>query len=262
MRLGNCWEDKRLFNRVFMKLENILSGMLGKSRKSKERVEISEAEKQALIGKIKQTDLFKDLPAVSLENIFSNMETVQVDEGDVIIKEGDEGDYYYLLVSGKAKVMRRPSEGGEPKVVATLDEPKAFGEEALISNAKRNATIVMTTDGIVMRLSKEAFSDYVKEPLLEWFSPVQAQEQIAKNARWLDVRDASEAKQSHLHNSLTIPIDEIRQRAGELDEKTLYICYCENGRQSSSAAFVLRQMGCNTAVLRGGLQSLKRAGLA
>jgi len=42
----------------------------------------------------------------------------------------------------------------------------------------------------------------------------------------------------------------------------MYICYCENGRQSSTAAFLLRQRGYNVGVLRGGVQSLKRAGMA
>jgi len=189
------------------------------------------------------------------------MDTVPVAEGDVIIKQGDEGDFYYLLVEGKAKVLRRGDGETEARVVAELDEPKGFGEEALISNAKRNATIVMKTGGVVMRFSKDAFNDYVKEPILDWYSAAQAQKEIGQGAKWLDVRDEDEA-QSHLPGAIEIPIDGIRKRAGELSKDILYICYCDNGRMSSSAAFVLKQSGYKTGVLRGGLQSLKRAGLA
>lgn len=231
------------------------------SGKKPEKAELSESARQMLIGKIRQSDLFKDLPQENLEEMLRRMETVQVSEGEVIIKQGAEGDYYYLLVEGTAQVLRRADDGSDPQVVAELDEPKGFGEEALISNAKRNATIVMKTDGVVMRFSKEAFNDYVKEPILDWYSAAQAQKEIGSGAKWLDVRDASEA-QAHLPGALEIPIDQVRKRAvAELNRDTLYICYCENGRISSSAAFVLKQMGYNTGVLRGGLQSLKRAGL-
>ncbi|MDD5343963.1 MAG: cyclic nucleotide-binding domain-containing protein, partial [Smithella sp.] len=168
--------------------------------------------------------------------------------------------YYYLLVKGNAKVYRRLTEGQEPTVVAELTEPQGFGEEALISNAKRNATITMITDGTVMRLSKDAFNDFVKEPLLDWYPPVQAQDKIANGAKWIDVRSESQSKHSHLHGALAIPVEEIRAKASALSKDVTYICYCENGRISSSAAFILKQMGYNAGVLRGGLQSLKRAG--
>ncbi len=72
-----------------------------------------------------------------------------------------------------------------------------------------------------------------------------------------------ESAQAHLPGAIEIPIDDVRERApAELDKDTLYICYCDNGRISSSGAFVLKQAGYNSGVLRGGLKSLKRAGLA
>lgn len=220
-----------------------------------------KVDKAVLMDKIRQSDLFKGLTPEQMEQLFSRMETLKVAKGEAIVREGDEGDYYYLLVSGTAQVSRRPQEGGEPKVVAELDEPKGFGEEALISNAKRNATITMTSDGIIMRLSKDGFNDYVKEPMLTWIPPAEAQKQVAKGAKWIDVRDEEEARQTHLHNAIAIQLKDIRARASELDKQVCYICYCENGRQSSTGAFLLKQIGFNVGVLRGGLQSLRRAGM-
>lgn len=233
----------------------------GKKKKIQEPA-VSQEEKQVLLEEISQSTLFKDLSKERIEKIFSVMESVFVSAGDVIIREGDEGDFYYLLVRGTAKVMRNQPESEEPKIVAVFDKPTAFGEEALISNAKRNATIVMDTEGAIMRLSKDAFNDYVKEPMLEWVSAPQAEKQIVKGAKWLDVRDDEAVKQSSLPGALTIPIIDIRARSGELAKETLYICYCENGRMSSTAAFILKQMGFNAVVLRGGLQSLRRAGIS
>ena len=78
----------------------------------------------------------------------------------------------------------------------------------------------------------------------------------------MDCRDAAESADSHLHGAITVPLEDLRDRVGELNTETLYVCYCENGRQSSTAAFLLSQRGLNAGVLRGGLQGLRRAGVA
>lgn len=218
-------------------------------------------DKSVLFEKIRQSELFKDLPEDNLEEMFRNMETMNVKSGFKIINEGAEGDYYYLLVCGTAKVTRRTVSGGSEEL-ATLSEPTGFGEEALISNAKRNATITMATPGTVMRLSKDGFNDYVKEPIVQWFSPMEAQTKIAEGARWVDVRDVTQSEHDHLHGSISIPMNDLRTQLLELDKATLYVCYCENGRLSSTAAFLMRQAGLNAGVLRGGLNSLKKAGIA
>jgi rhodanese-related sulfurtransferase len=217
-------------------------------------------DKSVLIDKIRQSDLFKDLPPDNLEEMFSRMETVKVKSGETIIREGEEGDYYYLLASGAATVTRRVGASENPQVVAELSEPTGFGEEALISKAKRNATITMTSAGAVMRLSKDAFDEYVKEPLVTWISPKEAQDKVGAGAQWIDVREGEHEK--HLHGALSIPLSQIRERSSELKNDASYICYCDNGRQSSTAAFLLRQRGLNVGVLRGGVQALTRAGLA
>jgi rhodanese-related sulfurtransferase len=222
------------------------------------------ADKSVLLNKIRESELFRNLPPKNLEEMFARMETVNMQEGDTVIREGDEGDYYYLLVSGTARVLRHRPSDPKPQVVAELGEPIGFGEEALISNAKRNATITMTSNGTLMRLSKDGFNDFVKEPLITWVSPKEAQEQIGQGAKWIDVREKTGSKDAaHLPGSISISMTELRSRMAELDKGTAYICYCENGRLSSTAAFLLRQRGYNNVgVLRGGLQSLKRAGVA
>ena len=239
-----------------MGLFDKLSSIVGKGKGG------VKLDKATLGSKIRQADLFRDLPDESLDKMLSLMESVQFRSGDSIVRQGDEGDYYYLLVTGTADVTRTHSPGGAPENVATLEGPKGFGEEALISNAKRNATVTMTSAGAGLRLSKDAFNDYVKTPLLTWFSPLEAQQKISQGARWVDVRDTDEARQSKLHGAIGIPMHELRDRSSELDKTTLHVCYCSNGRLSSTAAFLLRQRGYNVGVLRGGLRSLQRAGIA
>jgi len=241
-----------------------ITELVGKGKKRQPSQPRKAVDKSVLLNKIRESELFRNLPPKSLEEMFAHMETLDIQEGDTVIREGDEGDYYYLLVSGSARVLRQRPDDPKPQVVAELGEPLGFGEEALISNAKRNATIIMTSDGTLMRLSKDAFNDYVKEPLITWVSPKEAQDQIGQGAKWIDVREKTGSKDAaaHLPGSITIPMAELRSRTAELDKGTVYICYCENGRLSSTAAFLLRQRGYNVGVLRGGLQSLKRAGIA
>ena len=238
---------------------NVLSKLFGNKETGPAPRNVS---KSILLEKIRETDLFKYFAPKDLEQMFARMETVEVGKGDTLIREGEEGDYYYLLAKGTARVFRRLQSGDQPQLVAELTEPTAFGEEALISNAKRNATVTMTSNGIVMRLSKDAFNDHVRDPLVTWLSPKEAQDKVSAGAKWIDVRDTDVARQTHLHGALSLPMADLRSRMANLDKEAVYICYCHNGRLSSTAAFLLRQRGFNVGVLRGGLQSLQRAGVA
>lgn len=219
-------------------------------------------DRAALLAKIQQSELFKNLPADRLEDIFNRMETISAAAGEVIIREGAEGDYYYLLMTGTAQVKRLMPGKAQPELVAEIGEPFGFGEEALISNAKRNATVMMKTKGSLMRISKDEFCEYIKDVLVSWLSPMEAQDKVAKGAKWVDVRDLGATKESQLHGALSLPLDHIRDYLDAVDKATFYVCYCDNGRASATAAFLMRQRGFNVAVLRGGLNSLKRAGLS
>ena len=51
--------------------------------------------------------------------------------------------------------------------LAELKTGDSFGEEALISESTRNATITMITDGVLMKLAKDTFVELVKKPTLQ-----------------------------------------------------------------------------------------------
>ena len=114
---------------------------------------------------------------------------------------------------------------------------------------------------MVMRLSKADFSQFLKEPRLAWVSPLEAYNAVQQGARWLDVRPPAEFKRGCLPNALSLPVQELRERAETLDKGVTYICYCQTGRVSASAAFLLGQYGFSVAVLRGGLRHLPGGGV-
>ncbi len=85
-----------------------------------------------------------------------------------MIKQGEEGDYFYVITRGKCVVTRETPLNKEGIRLAELQVGDTFGEEALISEAKRNATVAMETDGSLMRLGKEDFRKLLNEPMLDW----------------------------------------------------------------------------------------------
>src|ERR1700722_15715619 len=134
-----------------------------------------------------QTKAFPPIPPAKIQAIFMRMQRVPFRAGEVVIKQGDEGDYFYVIVSGKCVVTRETPLNKEGIKLAELGVGDSFGEEALIAEAKRNATVTMLTDGVLMRLNKDDFRELMNEPLLQWVSNNQARDIIAKGGGWPDV---------------------------------------------------------------------------
>ena len=202
--------------------------------------------------RILQSQAFLQVPPANIQAMFMRMQEMPVRSGEVVIKQGDDGDFYYIIKHGNAKVTRASKTGAE-LVLATLKNGDAFGEEALLSEAKRNANITMESDGTLMRLSKENFNALLKEPMLNWLSLGEAKERVAKGAKLLDVRLESEHSNNGIAGSLNIPLFMLRLKTDSLNPDVSYIVYCDTGRRSSAAAFLLGERGFETYVLQGGL---------
>ena len=214
--------------------------------------ESDEADDGDWMTRILQSKAFLQVPPANIQAMFMRMQEMPVKEGETIIKQGAEGDYYYIIKSGKCKVTRI-SKAGTELTLATLGNGDAFGEEALLTEAKRNANIIMTKDGTLVRLSKEDFNELLKEPNLKWIANDQAEELVEAGAVWVDVRLDSEHKNSGIEGSLNIPLFMLRLKADSLDPDKKYILYCDTGRRSSAAAFLLSERGLQAYCLKGGL---------
>lgn len=192
------------------------------------------------------------LPPAHVQGLLRRFDRVKVKSGQVMVREGDEGDYYYLIESGRCEVRR--SIGGADVLLAELKAGDAFGEEALVSDAKRNASVIMKTDGVVLRLAKPDFIELLRTPLLHGITRDEAERRVAKRgAIWLDVRYAVEFASDGIPGAVNIPLNEIRNAFGLLDRGREYIVYCQSGRRSSTAAFLLAQHGFDAFWLEGGL---------
>jgi rhodanese-related sulfurtransferase len=202
-----------------------------------------------------QSGIFSRLPAANVEEMFKRMTNITVTAGQIIIQQGGEGDYYYLIQSGCAQVTRIVDPSQPALILAELNEGGAFGEEALVSDNKRNATVTMKTDGELLRLNKKDFVALLKAPIINQVTMSEAQSKVNNGAVWVDVRLPSEYKYDHIDGAINLPLNEIRQLAGNLDKSKGYILYCQTGRRSSAAAFVLAQSGVKAVVLIGGTRN-------
>jgi len=200
-----------------------------------------------------QTKAFHRIPPANIQAIFMRMQQVNYKAGDMVIRQGDEGDYFYVITDGRCLVTRETPLNKDGIKLAELGIGDTFGEEALISEAKRNATITMLTNGSLMRLAKDDFKTLLNEPMLQWVDTPEAERIVAKGGAWLDVRLPSEFQNYHLPGATNIPLYFIRLKLKGLDDKKKYVVVCDTGRRSSAAAYILCERGYDACVLKGGL---------
>jgi putative ABC transport system ATP-binding protein len=99
--------------------------------------------------------VFSALSATALSDIADKVSQEWSPSGATIVRQGDEGDKFYIIRSGSADVYRE--DGGQKTLVARLGEGEFFGEAALVTGEPRNATVVATTDTELYALGKEDF---------------------------------------------------------------------------------------------------------
>lgn len=200
-----------------------------------------------------QTKAFHRIPPANIQAIFMRLQQINVKKHDVIIKQGDEGDYFYIITRGGCVVTRETPLNKDGIRLAELEVGDTFGEEALISESKRNATVTMASDGSLMRLGKEDFQTLLNEPMLDWVEAEQAEKIVAEGGKWLDVRLPSEFEAYHNDGAVNVPLYFIRLKLKTLDPAIPYVVCCDTGRRSSAGAFILNERGFQTFVLKGGL---------
>jgi len=227
--------------------------------KPKQQSSDSNEDTGIWMNRVLQSKAFMQMPPANIQKLFMRMEEVQFKAGATVVHQEDKGDFYYIIKSGRCKVMRIAS--NREHYLATLESGDTFGEEALLTDAPRNATVRMLTDGRLMRLSKKDFNELLREPILQWVTMDQASDLVsAQEATWLDVRLESEHEDTGIKGSVNIPLFMLRLKADTLDPYRKYILYCDSGRRSSAGAFLLRERGVDAYCLRGGLHRVESPG--
>ncbi|NNF95920.1 MAG: cyclic nucleotide-binding domain-containing protein, partial [Halobacteria archaeon] len=222
-------------------LDNLLNTGRQQRQDSYEVSEVLEEEDSDWMSQMLQSETFAHLPAENIQALFMRMEEVAVNTGDTILKQGDRADYFYMLRRGRCTV--EVEQNNQSRVVAELNAGDTFGEEALIAETLRNASVTMLTDGVLMRLSKNDFDSLMKQPLINWVTFDEAKDIVNNGGVWLDVRAPNEFRQSRIAASHNFPLSILMSNAERLKTTRNYVTYCDTGKRSSVAAFLLRQRG-------------------
>ena len=93
---------------------------------------LSSEDSAGWVPRILGSELFARIPPANIRRIFDHLESVDVTSEEVVIRQGDPGDYYYIVRRGKCAVTREVEPGAPPVLLATFGPGDSFGEEALV----------------------------------------------------------------------------------------------------------------------------------
>ena len=206
-----------------------------------------------------QSPAFLRLPTDNIQKLLMKLEEVPVKAGQAIVNQGDSDDWYYIVKHGRCSVARRPAPKAEEVRLAVLGPGDGFGEEALITHGKRNATVTAKEDGILMRLNKTDFHQLLVEPMLVYIDHNSMMEKVKAGAALIDVRTNKEFNDNGIKGALNIPLSMLRVKAKDLNATREHIVYCNDANLSSAAAFLLAQQSLQVYVLHGGLNGQQKA---
>ena len=199
--------------------------------------------------------LFHRLPLETVARAITCLAERSVVPGETIVRQGEPGDNYYVILDGEAEVWAADGASGEPTLVNCLADGDSFGEEALLAECSRTATVTMTTPGRLLVLSKADFNALLRPPMVEEVDAAAARNMIARrDAKLLDCRHPVEHEASRILGARLVPLDSLRHDGVfALDPDTTYIVYCDTGRRSRAAAFLLHERGIHALSLAGGI---------
>lgn len=106
---------------------------------------------QRLNKSVSKNFLFSNLDEDSLRLLLAALEDITVEKGHTIIKQGDEGDFFYIVETGEVEFFR------DGQSISKAGPGASFGELALMYNAPRAATVVATEDCKLWRLDRLTF---------------------------------------------------------------------------------------------------------
>lgn len=193
-----------------------------------------------------ESPLFMQVPPANIQQLFVRFQSLDKNAGDIIVKEGEPGDYFYVVQRGQVRVHSKIS-----KVDVTLQAGQYFGEEALVGETTRNASVTMLTDGELMRLDKENFTALLQQPVLKYIDAAALASLQAEHQQTLiiDVRMPFEYRHGHVDNSRNVPLAKLRQYLSELQRDHYCVITDDGGSRSAVAAHLLAQTGIDARIL-------------
>lgn len=208
-----------------------------------QQIAVNDSDDGDWMSSLLQSHLLSKVPPSNIQKLFALFETVQYKAGDFVIREGEHGDFFYVIESGSAQVVSKGS-----KMKAKLSPGHYFGEEALVGDTLRNASVVMLSDGCLMRIDKAVFTHLLLEPNIRYLSFGDVVD--AGLNQILDVRLPVEHRNSSVPGSINIPLGRLRKQLLSMPEGTRLVVTDDGGGRSRVAAHLLCQAGFESYILQ------------
>jgi len=222
-----------------------------------EMVHMMEEDKPELADRLEQVRnslVFRRMPLELVEMAFARMKILHVKKGESAVKQGEEGNSFYIITEGSAEVHQMGVYDDEPQKIAELKAGDAFGCDALISGKTRSETVIMKEDSVLSVLDKKDFEELISHPLIKTVNQKIGKSMVDTDYIPIDVRYAEEYDEGHIPGAILMPLFELRNRMQELDKNKKYLVYCHAGSRSAVATLVLSQNQYDVVSLDGGMR--------
>lgn len=199
-----------------------------------------------------QSPLAQNLPALAIQQALARLVPMEMAKGDVIVRRGSIGDALFVVQRGMACVQTE-TQGIYRGREISLMAGDYFGEESLVAETPRNATVVMESDGVVARLERKDFDKLIRPHVISEADDALMERSLTADCDdklvVIDVRFPIEFRQDGLPHAVNIPISVLRARLNLLDKQRVHLITRHGGRRAELATFLLRQAGFNAYLM-------------
>lgn len=212
-----------------------------------------------------QSPLAQHLPAMTIQQVLSCLVSEERPKGSEVVRRGEAGDALYVVTRGRAQVRTDRHSVFEGREIALLPGDY-FGEESVVADTPRNATVAMEEDGAVARLDRAGFDKLIRPYLIPEADDALMERSLVAgsdaNLAVIDVRFPMEYRRDALPHSINIPVPLLRSRIGLLDRSRQHLVTYHGGRRSELAVFLLRQAGIEAYLMASSDHRLAQVSLA
>jgi uncharacterized protein YhbP (UPF0306 family) len=107
--------------------------------------------------------VFSDLPTQLIDNVAEELQTVKVEAGEIVVRQGGPADKFFIIVHGSVEVEKQDDSGA--RLVASLGRGHFFGEVAIMSGTPRAATVRATEPTTLLAMDRDVFRNLVAQSL-------------------------------------------------------------------------------------------------
>ena len=150
---------------ILIPLSNIMSSSKVPFHRVRQKFHSADSKhsdiKKSKSAFLSEVPLFSFIPSDQLNQLASKFQIKQYKRGESIILQGSTGDYFYVLATGQVQIIK--DEMGQKKMIDKLLPGDSFGELALLSSGKRQASVTCVKSSVVLALHKKDFHQLFPE---------------------------------------------------------------------------------------------------